>query len=75
MDSVRERCLRVPIFMRNMRDCSKKDLTSDRLSTIYNEHMFKINGEGAMTMVTVFIKYHLSGQVRRTAPDSGGNGR
>lgn len=72
---MRERCLRVTIFMRNMRQCSKKYLTSDWLSTIYNEHMIKINGEGDMIMIAGSMENNLDREVHWVAPDSGGYGR
>ena len=63
------------ISTKNMRQCSKKYLTSGGLSTIYNEHMIKTEDGHAMIDIVVSMAWDLNKEVRRAAPDNGGQGR
>jgi hypothetical protein len=50
-------------------------LKSGYLSTIYNEHMFKIDIEGIMPGIAVFMKNDPKKVAGQAAPDNGGHGR
>ena len=59
-------------FLQNMRQCSKKYLTTAGLSTIYNEHMIIIGAECDMKLMAVIMELNPNRVVQWVTPDNAG---